>query len=553
MPEPILFVVDGDTATLESLAAVLKRRFGADYRIFTDVSPASALARIEEACERGEKVALVVADLWASGTSGPEWLVRVRELCPGAGRCVLVGFGDPGAHPVIRRALVLGQADTYLLKPWGNPEERLYPVISEMLGSWATRALPPAAIVRIVGERWSSRCHELRDLAARNSVACEFLAHDSAEGQQLLDQLGHAGRLPAVIFRDRVLSDPTNAEIAEMLGGHIEPDGGLYDLVIVGAGPAGLAAAVYGASDGLRTLVIESKAPGGQAGTSSMIRNYLGFPRGISGADLASRAQDQAIALGAEFLIMREVTGLALNGDEWIVALEKDTSIRARAVLVATGVSYHRLEIDGLDALVGKGVFYGAATTEAPALAGQDVFLVGAGNSAGQAAAHLARYAATVTLLVRGASLSASMSDYLVKQIGRTENIRIRHNAELVRAHGRVRLEALEMRDTEKGTSDRMRASALFVLIGAGPHTAWLAKTVQRDPHGYILTGRNVVRDASGESSWRLARAPSVLETSLPGVFAAGDVRHRATRGVTAAVADGAIAVRSVWEYLNQE
>jgi thioredoxin reductase (NADPH) len=338
-----------------------------------------------------------------------------------------------------------------------------------------------------------------------------------------------------------------------MLGGHIEPDGGLYDLVIVGAGPAGLAAAVYGASDGLRTLVIESKAPGGQAGTSSMIRNYLGFPRGISGADLASRAQDQAIALGAEFLIMREVTGLALDGDEWIVALEEGTSIRARAVLVATGVSYHRLEIDGVDALLGKGVFYGPATTEAPALAGQDVFLVGAGNSAGQAAAHLARYAATVTLLVRGASLSASMSDYLVKQIGRTENIRVRHNTELVRAHGRVRLEALEMRDTRKGTSDRMRAGALFVLIGAGPHTAWLAKTVQRDPQGYILTGRNVIRDASGEPSWRLARAPSALETSLPGVFAAGDVRHRAMRGVAAAVADGAIAVRSVWEYLNQE
>jgi thioredoxin reductase (NADPH) len=553
MPEPILFVVDGDTATLESLAAVLKRRFGADYRIFTDVSPASALAHIEEACERGEKVALVVSDLWASGTNGPEWLVRVRELCPGAGRCVLVGFGDAAAYQALRQALVLGQADTYLFKPWGSPEERLYPVVSELLGSWARRALPQEAMVRVVGERWSSRCQELLDLAARNSVACEFLAHDSDEGQKLLDELGHAGRLPVVIFRDRALSDPTNAEIAEMLGGHIEPDGGLYDLVIVGAGPAGLAAAVYGASDGLRTLVIESKAPGGQAGTSSMIRNYLGFPRGISGADLASRAQDQAIALGAEFLIMREVTSLALNGDEWIVALEKDTSIRARAVLVATGVSYHRLEIDGLDALVGKGVFYGAATTEAPALAGQDVFLVGAGNSAGQAAAHLARYARTVTLLVRGGSLSASMSDYLVKQIGRTENIRIRHNTELVRAHGRVRLEALEMRDTEKGTSDRMRASALFVLIGAGPHTAWLAKTVQRDPHGYILTGRNVIRDASGEPSWRLARAPSVLETSLPGVFAAGDVRHRATRGVAAAVADGAIAVRSVWEYLNQE
>jgi thioredoxin reductase (NADPH) len=552
MPEPILFVVDDDAATLQSLAEVLERRFGADYRILTDASPASALARIREACERSEKVALVVADVWTAGTS-PDWFVRARELCPGIGRCVLVGWADARAYPIIRRALALGQAETYLLKPWGHPEERLYPVVSEMLASWARTALPQPAILRIVGERWSPRFVELRDLAARNSVASEFLAHDSAEGQRLLRDLGHTGRLPAVIFGDQVLSDPTNPEIAEMLGGHIEPDGGLYDLVIVGAGPAGLSAAVYGASDGLRTLVIESKAPGGQAGTTSMIRNYLGFPRGISGADLALRAQEQANALGAEFLIMREVTSLALQGDEWSVALTGNTAVRARAVLVATGVTYNRLEVDGLDALVGKGVFYGPATMEAPALAGQEVFLVGAGNSAGQAAVHLARYAGTVTLLARGASLGSSMSDYLVKQIGRTDNIRIRFNTALVRVHGQNHLEALELRDKAKETTDRLRASALFVLIGAGPHTAWLAKMVQHDAQGYVLTGPNVIRDARAEPSWPLSRAPFPLETSLPGVFAAGDVRHRATRRVSAAVADGAIAVRSIWDYLNQE
>ncbi|TMA85240.1 MAG: FAD-binding protein [Deltaproteobacteria bacterium] len=547
MPEPILFVVDDDPATLEALAAVLERRFGADYRILADASPASALSRIEQACERGEKVALVVA----SETSGPDWFVRVRELCSGAGRCMLVGYADARAYAVSRRAIALGQAETFLLKPWGHPEERLYPVVSEMLASWARTALPQPAILRIVGERWSSRFIELRDLAARNSIAGEFLAHDSAEGQRLLHEMGHTGRLPAVIFRNQVLSDPKNAEIAEMLGGHIEPEGGLYDLVIVGAGPAGLAAAVYGASDGLRTLVVESKAPGGQAGTTSMIRNYLGFPRGISGAELASRAQEQAISLGAEFVITREVTGLALDGDEWSVALAGGSAVRARTVLVGTGVSYNRLEVDGLDALVGKGVFYGPATMEAPALAGQDVFLVGAGNSAGQAAVHLARYAATVTLLVRGASLG--MSDYLVKQMGRTDNIRIRLHTALVRVHGQRRLEAVEVRDKMKETSERMRAGALFVLIGAGPHTAWLPKMVQRDPQGYVLTGPNVIRDARGEPPWRLARAPFPLETSLPGVFAAGDVRHRATRRVSAAVADGAIAVRSIWDYLNQE
>src|SRR5437870_4157414 len=318
-----------------------------------------------------------------------------------------------------------------------------------MLASWARTALPQPAILVIVGERWSSRLVELRDLAARNSIACEFLAHDSAEGQRLLHEMEHTGRLPAVIFRNQVLSDPKNAEIAEMLGGHIEPEGGLYDLVIVGAGPAGLAAAVYGASDGLRTLVVESKAPGGQAGTTSMIRNYLGFPRGISGAELASRAQEQAISLGAEFVITREVTGLALDRDEWSVALA------------------------GGSAVVGVG--------------------------------------------------------------------------------GQRRLEAVEVRDKVKETSERMRAGALFVLVGAGPHTAWLPKMVQRDPQGYVLTGPNVIRDARGEPPWRLGRAPFPLETSLPGVFAAGDVRHRATRRVSAAVADGAIAVRSIWDYLNQE
>ena len=551
MAKPILFLVDGDAALLESIAGTLERRYGADYRILIDGSPASALARIQEECERGEKVALVVAGVWSSGAGGPEWLVRVRELCPRAGRCVLVHFGDGAANPIVRRALALGQADTYLMGPFSSPEERLYPAVSEILGNWARTALPQPALVRIVGERWSSRCHELIDLAARNSVGCEYLADDSDEGRQLLHEMKHVGRLPAVIFRDQVLGDPTNAEIAGMLGGHIEPEGGLYDLAVVGAGPAGLSAAVYGAADGLRTLLIESKAPGGQAGTSSMIRNYLGFPRGISGADLATRAQEQGISLGAEFLIMREVVGLARQGAEWSLTLAGSTAVRSRTVLVASGVSYNRLEIEGLDALVGKGVFYGAATAEAPALAGQDVFLVGAGNSAGQAAAYLARYASTVTLLVRSASLS--MSDYLVKQLRRLDNIRIRLDTALVGVHGRLRLEAIEMREKGKETAERIRAGALFVMIGAGPHTAWLPTPVQRDPQGYILTGPNVVRAAPGESAWPLARAPLPLETSLPGVFAAGDVRYRSTRRVSAAVADGAIAVRSVWDYLNPD
>ena len=449
----------------------------------------------------------------------------------------------------MRRAFVLGQLDTYLLKPWGDPEERLYPVVSEILGSWARSVRPRVALLHIVGERWAPRSHEMRDLLERSSFPYRFYSHDSDEGQRLLRDGGHAGGLPAVIFGDRCLTDPTNLEIARMLGVKTEPDGGLYDVVVVGAGPSGLATAVYAAADGLRTLVVERQVVGGQAGTSSMIRNYLGFPRGISGAELAARAHEQAISLGVEFLLIREITGLAARGPERIVTLAETIDVSTRTVVIATGVSYNRLEIDGLDGLLGKGVFYGAATAEAPAFAGRHVFVIGAGNSAGQGAVHLARYAASVTLLMRGAS--PTMSDYLARQIERASNIQVRLNTELLRVHGRRRLEAVEVNDRLRGTAESLPGSALFVFIGAGPHTSWLEKTLQRDENGHILTGRHVVRGATGVPTWDEAREPYVLETSLPGVFAAGDVRHNSPRGVAAAVADGAIAIRSVREYLG--
>jgi thioredoxin reductase (NADPH) len=551
MADPILFVVDDDVETLASLAAALQRRFGADYRILTDASPVSALARLEQSCQQREAVALVVADVWTSERVGIEWLARVRQLYPRTPRCRLVSYGDVAAYPLVRRALVLGQVTTYLLKPWDHPEERLYPVISELLGTWSRLTRGRGAALRIVGERWTARCHELRDLLERNAVPHVFCAHDSDEGRSLLEAAKHTGPLPLVIFHDgRCLADPSNADIAHMVGARTEPEHDDYDLVIIGAGPSGLAAAVYAASEGLRTLIVERQAIGGQAGMSSMIRNYPGFPRGISGADLASRAAEQAGSLGAES-VYTDATNLAVAGADRIVTLGEATEVRARTVIVATGVSYNLLEVDGVGDLLGKGVFYGSASAEAPALSGQAVFVVGGGNSAGQAAVHLARYAAGVTILVRGPALT--MSHYLVRQIGRASNIRVRLNTELVRAEGGVRLEALQVKETGRATAERLAGSAMFVLIGAGPHTSWLAKLVQRDPDGYILTGRHVVRGGDGNPTWPLDREPHPLETSLPGLFAAGDVRHRSPRGVAAAVADGAIAIRSVREYLSGE
>jgi thioredoxin reductase (NADPH) len=541
MSDPVVFVVDEDPETLASMVAALERRFGLEYRILADSSPVTALARVAEICGQGETIALLAATDF-------DWLAQAHELCPHAARCVLVTLGEVGRAQRVRQALVLGQADTYLLKAFGDPEERLYPVVSEILGRWVRTTRPRLPILWIVGERWAARSHELRDLSERSTVPYAFYAHDSEEGQRLLQRIGHTGHLPVVVFRDRFLVDPENVEIAKLLGAQTEPEGGLYDVLIVGGGPAGLAAAVHGAADGLRTLVVERETVGGQAGTSSLIRNYPGFPRGITGADLASRAQEQAISLGAEFLITRNVTGLEAREGERIVTLAEGAEVRARTVVVATGVAYNRLAVDGMDELAGKGVFYGASTSEAPAFTGRAVFVIGAGSSGGQAAVHLARYAASVTLIARGDALT--MSDYLVKQIERTPNIHVRLNTELVRAEGTRRLEALVVRDARTGLTERLTGAAAFVLIGAGPHTTWLEKTVQRDDRGYILSGRTVIRDFVGVPAWPEDRAPLPLETSLPGVFAAGDVRERSPRGVAAAVADGAIAIRSVREYL---
>jgi thioredoxin reductase (NADPH) len=551
MSESVIFVVDPDAETRAGIATALQRRFGADYRIETDEDPTSALDRLERACEGGDSVALVIAAVSTTDTTALEWLARVHDLCPWASRCALINYGDPHAYPVVRQAVALGRFDTWLFKPVGDPEERLYPLVAEILGRWARTTRPPVPIVIIVGERWARRSHELRDLFERASLPYAFCAHDDDEGRRRLEEVGHAGALPAVIFGARCLADPTNAEVARMLGANAHQVGGVYDLVVIGAGPAGLATAVYGASDGLRTLVIERFVPGGQAGTSSMIRNYLGFPRGISGAELAARAQEQAFSLGAEFLLTSDVISVSSEESEHVVTIAEGMHVRARAVVVATGVSYNRLEVDGIDRLIGKGVFYGTATAEAAAQKSRDVFVVGGANSAGQAVAHLARYASSVTVLVRDDDVT--MSDYLVKQLERAGNVRIRLNTQIVGVEGRQRLEALQVHDTARGITERLAGTALFVLIGAGPHTSWLEKTLQLDESGEILTGESVVLGIEGAPfEWLEERPPYALETSVPGVFAVGDVRHRSPRNVAAAVADGAIAVRSVHEYLHK-
>jgi thioredoxin reductase (NADPH) len=541
MTEPILFLTHGDPETLAALATALERRFGPDYRVIADGDLDAALTALRDACERGAPVALVIA-------GSLDWLAAAQDCCPTAARCVVVGYGEGESYAPVRRALMLGRVESFVLTPLGDPEERLYPVVGEILSRWSRAARPRVPIVRIVGDRWARRSHELKDLLERASVPYEFHAHESREGRRLLERAGHTGGFPAVMFRDRCLADPSNVEVARMLGAGTHAEGGLYDLAVIGGGPAGLSAAVYGAADGLRTIVIERQVVGGQAGSSSMIRNYLGFPRGITGAELATRAQEQALSLGVEFLLTSEVTGLEADGAERIVLLAEGTEVRARAVIIATGVSYNRLDLEGADALHGKGVFYGGATAEAPALVGRDVFIVGGGNSAGQAATHLARYAASVTVLVRR---SLTMSGYLVRQIRQMPNIEIRLDTELIGVAGRSCLEAVRVRSSVSGATEELPAAAVFVMIGAGPHTGWLEKIVQRDERDHILTGRHVSRDPEAAPEWPEAREPYTLETSLPGVFAAGDVRHRSPRGVAAAVADGALAVRSLWEYFG--
>jgi thioredoxin reductase (NADPH) len=545
MGRPVIFLAAADGRVLDALAGDLGRRFGADYRVVAERSAGAALAALQSLADAGEDVALVIAARATGEPGGLELLLRVRELHPGAKRVLLEHRGEWTAGEPIAHAMTLGQLDYVLYYPWKPIEQNLYLPLSDFLAGWEKSRATGVEAIRVVGPTWAPSSHRLRDTLARAGIPYGFYPDDSVDGRRLLEEAGEDGtRLPVVVFRrGMVLVDPSYAELAAALGLQTHPAAGGCDVAIVGAGPAGLAAAVNAASEGLQTRVLERSVPGGQAGTSSLIRNYLGFPHGLSGEDLTWRMFQQAWLFGAELIMAQAATRLTVRGGERVLRLSDGGEVAAKAVILATGVAWRRLGVPALEALAGSGVFYGAAGTEARALRGEHVFVVGAGNSAGQAALHLARFAASVTIVAIEHDLGERMSDYLVQQLLATPNVHLRLHHEVVDGHGRRRLEGLTLRDRDTGATQEVDASALFVLIGAEPRTDWLHGAVERDHGGYILTGRDL-------AGWPLRRGPMLLETSLPGVFAAGDVRYRSVKRVASAVGEGAIAVQLVHEYL---
>jgi thioredoxin reductase (NADPH) len=551
---PVIFVADSDVQARDVLEAALARRFGPDFRVVTADTPADALQALQRLARGGDDVAIVAADVHLPEMDAVEFLQRAYALHPRSSRVLLVPMDRYHTRvpfselPTIQRATALGRIDFFILKEWVTPEEWLYPQVQQALTAWTIAHQTRHLVYRIVGEQWAHRSHQLRALLSHNGVPFEFCPTDSAAGQRLVRDHGiDESRLPAVILHDgSVLQDPSDAQLAEAHGISTQPSPDEYDLAIVGAGPAGLAAAVYGSSEGLRTIVIESSAIGGQAGTSSLIRNYLGFPRGISGGALAHQAWEQAVLFGAQFVFTREATHLSVRDDLRVLALSGGSPVAARAVIIAAGVTYRRLEIAALDRLLGAGVFYGAAGVEAPAVAGENVYVVGGANSAGQAALHLARYAAQVTLLVRSGSLAAGMSDYLITQLQATPNITVRLRTRIIDGHGDTRLQALTLEDLDTGRHEQVPTPAVFIMIGARPRTNWIRHALTLDDHGFILTGQDLP-----PGTWPLTRPPLPFETNVSGVLATGDVRHGSIKRVAAAVGEGSVAVGSVHQYLG--
>jgi thioredoxin reductase (NADPH) len=541
---PVLVAVDEDAGALRDVERELRDRYARHYRVMCMRSSHEARACLEDLAAAGEEVALVLAGQWLSGMTGSELLDEARHLHPHAKRGLLIawgGWGDRATGEAIFDSIAHGRIDHYLLRPSASPDELFHQAISSLLLEWAEARRASPYTIYVVGESWSGRAYELRDVLGRCAIPHSFCLADSNDGRALVAEAGEGAKLPIVVFPDgTVLTDPSNAEMARAAGSPVDPERMDFDLVIVGAGPAGLSAAVYGASEGFSTLVVDEGGIGGQATSSSLIRNYLGFPRGVSGRRLAQQAYEQAWVFGANFAFMQRATDLRREHDGLFVALSDSGRVRARAVLLATGASYRRLGVPALEALNGAGVFYGGPASEAPAMAGQDVYVLGGANSAGQAALYVARYARRVTLVVRAQSLGGGMSDYLVRQVEATPNLQVRLGTEIVGGGGDGWLEQLALRDRAEGSEETVDADGLFLMIGARPHTEWLPPEIDRDARGFVVTGTDL-RDAHASP---LDRSPFLLETSMPGVFAAGDARHGSVKRVASAVGEGSVAIQ---------
>jgi len=555
MAKPVLFTIDDDREVSRAIERDLRRKYPGNYRVLRAESGSAALEIVRELKVRSNTVALFLVDQRMPGLSGVEFLEQAIKLYPEAKRVLLTAYADTDAAIA---AINEAGVNHYLLKPWDPPEENLYPVLDELLEDWQAEFPPQFEGIRVLGNRWSPASHNIKDFLARNHVPYQWLDIETAESdvdvRSVVDLLEEQDKkdLPLVIFPNGLrLHQPTTGELAEHAGLKTRAAETFYDLAIVGGGPAGLAAAVYGASEGLRTVMIEREAPGGQAGMSSRIENYLGFPSGLSGGDLARRAVVQARRFGVEIL-SAEATAIRLDGPYRLLTLADGSELSCHALLVATGVQWRKLDAPGVERLTGAGIYYGAAMTEALSTRNEDVFIVGGANSAGQAAMYFSKYARRVVMLVRGASLAASMSQYLINQLKQTKNVQIEFHSSVVEAHGEDHLEAISVHCTSSNEVNKVAANSLFIMIGAAPNTKWLADIVERDERGFILSGPDLMREGKRPQGWPADRDPGLLETNVPGIFVVGDVRHGSVKRVASGVGEGSVAISFVHQYLSK-
>ncbi len=553
MPKPVLLTIDDDPEVLRAIERDLRSRYAEHYRVMHANSGSAALKTLRELQARNNPVALLLADQRMPQMDGVGFLSEAMDIHPQAKRALLTAYADTNAAI---EAINAARVHYYLMKPWDPPEEKLFPALDDLLQDWSAQFRPPYEGIRVLGTRWSSRSYDLREFLARNQVPYQWidveLAASDSEVRRLVDSLGpEAETLPLILFPDGVrLAEPPVPAVAEKLGLHTRAQTNFYDLAIIGGGPAGLAAAVYGASEGLHTVIIEREAPGGQAGLSSRIENYLGFPSGLSGSDLARRAVAQARRFDVEILSPQEARGIRIDGPYRFLQLANGSEISCHALLLAMGVQWRTLDVPGIDRLQGAGVYYGGGASEAIACRGETVYVVGGANSAGQAAMHFSKFAEKVVMLIRGKSLAHTMSHYLIQQIETTPNIEVWTHRSVIEVHGDTRLTAITIKNAATGETGQLPASSLFIFIGAQPRTEWLPNEVQRDDRGFIFSGPDLLRDGKRPNGWTFDRDPGLLESSVPGIFVVGDVRHGSVKRVASGVGEGAVVVQFIHQYL---